>query len=72
MVDPKKVFEVIAKGWMIMVDDWKREPSCKLLRYAHCTNVDPQDCLCGVICPVAQPRLHPPSGIEARMKGGNN
>ena len=71
-VDPEKIFEVIIKECVVMIDDWEREPPCKLLRYTHCTNVDPQDRLRGVVRPFTQPRLDLPCGIEARAKGGDN
>ena len=47
-----KILEVKIKGCGIMNNDWEGEPPSKLPRYTHCTNVDPQNSLCRMVCPV--------------------
>ena len=51
-LDLEKIVKVKIKGCGIMDNGLEREPLSKLFRYTHCTNVDPQDSLCRVVCPV--------------------
>ena len=45
-VASKEVPEVLVNRYITIGDGWERELKCKLFRYTHCTNVDPQDSLC--------------------------
>ena len=53
IVDIKKSTKIKIQGCVVMKDGWEGEPGCKVLRYTHGTNVDPQDSLCRVVCPVS-------------------
>ena len=50
--DSEKIPEVRIKECVIIGDGWERESLSKLSRHTHCTNVDPQNSLCRVVCPV--------------------